>query len=148
MREKPNKDALKDLIKNVKALDLNNYTAETASAVKAALTYAADVFEDENANQDRVDAAVEALNNAVNKLEATSQKPADETDNKVASTDNSNTDNSNTDKNNKVAGTTTNKNTTNKTVKTGDSTPFGLWGMMMALAAAGITVFTKKRRQD
>ena len=143
LREKPNKDALKDLIKNVKALDLNNYTAETASAVKAALAYAADVFEDENANQDRVDAAVEALNNAVNKLEATSQKPADETDNKVASTDNSNTD-----KNNKVAGTTTNKNTTNKTVKTGDSTPFALWGMMMALAAAGITVFTKKRRQD
>lgn len=143
LREKPNKDALKDLIANAQAIDLSNYTAETASAVKAALAYANEIFEDEDVDQDRIDAAAEALNNAVNALKAASTKPADQTDNKVASTDNNKTDT-----NNKVAGTTTNKTTTNKTVNTGDSAPFVLWGMMMALAAVGITVIARKKRQN
>ena len=116
LREKPNKDALKDLIKDVEAIDLSNYTAETASAVKAALAYANEIFADETADQGRVDAAVAALNKAVDGLEASTGTPA-EGDDKVAAGDKTD---------NKAASNNTGSKTTNKTAgntaaKTGDS---------------------------
>ena len=116
LREKPNKDALKDLIKDVESIDLSNYTAETASAVKAALAYANEIFADETADQERVDAAVAALNKAVDGLEASTGTPA-EGDDKVAAGDKTD---------NKAASNNTGSKTTNKTAgntaaKTGDS---------------------------
>lgn len=65
LREVPNKDKLEELLGKVKAMDLNAYSTETASAVKAAYAKAAAVFEDENADQKEVDAAVAALEKAV-----------------------------------------------------------------------------------
>ena len=38
-------------LKHVEAIDLSNYTAETANAVKAALAYANEIFADETADQ-------------------------------------------------------------------------------------------------
>ena len=69
LREVPNKDKLESLLGKVKAMDLSAYSAETASAVKAAYAAAVAVFEDENADQEKVDAAVAALEKAVANVE-------------------------------------------------------------------------------
>ena len=65
LREVPNKDKLEGLLAKVNAMDLSVYSTETASAVKAAYAKAAAVFEDENADQAKVDAAVAELEKVV-----------------------------------------------------------------------------------
>ncbi len=119
LREKPNKDALKDLIKDVESIDLSNYTAETASAVKAALAYANEIFADETADQERVDAAVAALNKAVDGLEASTGTPA-EGDDKVAAGDKTDNKAASDTTGSKTTSTTTNKKAGNTAAKTGD----------------------------
>ncbi len=65
LREIPNKDRLDQLLEKVKAMDLSVYSAKTASAVKAAYAAAVAVFEDENADQKKVDEAVAALEKVI-----------------------------------------------------------------------------------
>ena len=77
LREVPNKDRLEDLLGKVEAMDLSAYSEESANAVKAAAAMAATVMEDENANQEQVDAAVAALEEAVAALETKEEVSGD-----------------------------------------------------------------------
>ena len=74
LREVPNKDKLDELLGKVRAMDLSAYSEETANAVKAAYAKATAVFEDENAEQKEVDAAVAALEEAVKAANASGKK--------------------------------------------------------------------------
>lgn len=78
----PNKDKLEELLKKVEKMDLAQYTEETATAVKAAYASALAVFEDEDAEQSEIDAAVVSLNAAVGKLVANAGKTPSSNDDK------------------------------------------------------------------
>lgn len=66
----PNKDKLEELLNEVEKMDLQQYTAETANAVRTAYAKALAVFKDEDAQQPEIDAAVASLDAAVGKLVA------------------------------------------------------------------------------
>lgn len=66
----PNKDKLEELLDKVEKMDLDKYTEETANTVRAAYAKALAVFEDEDAQQSEIDAAVASLNVAVGELVA------------------------------------------------------------------------------
>lgn len=62
------KTELKNLIELAQSLDLSEYTKESADVLKDALAAAIAVYEDENAQQAEIDAAAEALEQAINNL--------------------------------------------------------------------------------
>lgn len=70
----PNKDKLEELLNKVEKMNLDQYTAETAKAVRTAYAKALAVFEDEDATQSEIDAAVASLDTAVGKLVANAGK--------------------------------------------------------------------------
>ena len=141
LREIPDKDKLEELLGKVKAMDLSVYSEATANAVKAAYAKAMAVFEDENADQKKVDAAAAALEEAVaaakaeagtgdvSKEDGTSKKEDDSAKGNKAASDN--------------AGS---KGTANKTAaKTGDSANAAIpvtAGLVAILAA--VIVWKKK----
>lgn len=67
---KPDTSKLKEAADKASALDPSKYTKESYAAMKAALDAALAVLADENASQDAVDKALEALNSAVGALAA------------------------------------------------------------------------------
>ncbi len=147
LREVPNKEALKDLITAVKAIDLSAYSDTSAKAVKAALAAAIAVYEDDTADQEEVDVAVEALNAAVEALKTsgdekgsadtsddTNKNGSNESDNKVAS-----------DNGKQTTGKTTSNTTGKSAAKTGDAANTAISaaaGLMAVLAA--IIVWRKR----
>ena len=68
------KEALRDAYDEYKDVKQEGYTAESWNKFQQALTAARDVLEDENATQDEVNAAANALNAAYNDLEKTAQE--------------------------------------------------------------------------
>lgn len=65
---KADKSDLKELIDKANTTEWDNYTESTVKAAKEALANAVKVYEDVNALQDKVNAAWEDLNNALNTL--------------------------------------------------------------------------------
>ena len=141
LREVPNKDKLNELLAKVKAMDLKVYSEGTASAVKAAYAKAMAVFEDKNADQTQVDAAVAALEKAVKAANAevgTGEKPdtsdksnvSDEKDDNKVASDN--------------AGSKTNKTAGNTAAKTGDSANTAVPAAGLAAILAAIIAWKKK----
>ena len=147
LRETPNKDKLEDLLGKVKAMDLSVYSAKTANAVKAAYAKAMAVFEDENADQEKVDAAVAALEKVVKAANAEAGDNAsgngsvsdekDETSDKVAS-DNAGSKQT-TGKTDKKAG--------NTAAKTGDSANAAI-PAAAGLAAVLAAIMSWKKKID
>lgn len=66
----PNKDKLEELLNKVEQMDLDQYTEETANAVREAYAKALAVFENEDAKQPEIDAAAVSLNRAIGGLVA------------------------------------------------------------------------------
>ena len=118
LREVPNKDKLESLLEKVKAMDLSAYSAKTASAVKAAYAAAVAVFEDENADQEKVDAAVAALESAVKAASDDKATVSDEKDETSKSEDKVAAEGAGNKTN--TTGKTTNKTAGNTAAKTGD----------------------------
>ena len=69
-----NKTALNTAIQTAESKNKDDYTADTWSAVDAALKTAKEVAENEDATQTEVDSAAKALNDAVNALKSTASK--------------------------------------------------------------------------
>ena len=133
LREVPNKDKLDELLGKVKAMDLSVYSDKTANAVKAAYAKAMAVFEDENADQKEVDAAVAALEEAVAAAKAENgEEDGSQKDHKVVSDDAGSKDTTNK---------TTSKTAGNTAAKTGDNAnatipmAAGLVGIFMTVVA-------------
>ncbi|WP_230399344.1 carboxypeptidase regulatory-like domain-containing protein [Novisyntrophococcus fermenticellae] len=139
LREIPDKSKLEGLIKKVEKLDLNEYTAQTVSPLRAALAIAKETVEDPNATKADVDAAEKRLQESIDGLKKTK-----------AQTDN---ENDKTDGSSKPDGSNTSgggsKPITNKQVKTGDTTNIAVWAVLMVLAlGCGCITFilVRKRR--
>lgn len=80
--EMVDKSALNAAIAKAEAIDLSGYTNSSAKAVRAALERAKAVAADENATQEQVDAALKALQTALDQLEKQSGKPVNPGDDK------------------------------------------------------------------
>lgn len=139
LREIPDKSKLEGLIKKVEKLDLNEYTAQTVSPLRAALAIAKETVENPNATKADVDAAEKRLQESIDGLKKTK-----------AQTDN---ENDKTDGSSKPDGSNTpgggSKPITNKQVKTGDTTNIAVWAVLMVLAlGCGCITFilVRKRR--
>lgn len=69
LRKTPNKDALRDLVVEVEALDLSAYTPESAANVRDVLASARDLLNNDLATQEETDEMEAALNEAYRSLE-------------------------------------------------------------------------------
>lgn len=121
---KADKDELKALIDKAEKMDLKPYTAETALAVRNALKEAKAVYDDKDATQQEVDAALAKLQKAVDGLKKSDVQKAED---------------------NKKPGTTDNK----KAAKTGDAAaPIGWAVAGIAAVLAVVAAFFVKRRKN
>lgn len=127
---------LKDAIDKVKELKETNYTKDSWSIVEKALEAANIVLFNNNATQTEIDLALEALNNAVDKLVKS------DTSTGIIDDNDKNTDNSND--------STNSGNTTNDTpsVITGDTNEIQqlLIMMFVSLSVFGIIFYKKKQK--
>lgn len=81
LRLVPDKGVLEELLKNAKAIDLADYTEESAAAVKAATAFAQKVMEDENATAKEIEEAEKTLRAAMDGLKAADAKDSKTPDN-------------------------------------------------------------------
>lgn len=127
LRFKADKSVLEDVLAEASKLDTSTYTAESYSVLEAAVNNANAVLADENATQDDVDLAVNAVRTAIDGLVAVDGTPSE------TPTDNGNT----------VDGTQTGQESTTtkaNAAKTGDFAPIaGIAALAVAGAALAIT---------
>ena len=150
LREVPNKEALKDLIAVVNAMDLSAYSDTSVKAVKAALAKAIAAYEDDTADQEEVDAAVAALKASLEALEASDdEKSADTEDEKqdVSDKDNSATPGHKvaSDNGSKTSGKITGNTPGKSAAKTGDATNAAIPAAAGLIAVLAVIAAWKKR---
>ncbi len=147
--KKANKTKLEELIKKAEQLDPSDYTQESYVAVDKALENAKAVFDNQNASQEDVDAAVTKLTKAIDGLKEIEAKPEEPKDpiKPVAPEKPSNPDkpNNETDIDEKDS-EDVNKN--DNQVNTGNFTnPLG-WSLLVAGAGIAFVYVLKKSRQS
>ncbi len=126
LRYKADKSILEKVIAEANDVDSSAYTAESYTALQAAVAEANEVMENENATQEEVNAAVESVQEAMKGLVSVDKETTD------------------TDK---AEGTQTGQeNTTTKAnaAKTGDVTP--ITGVMVLALAGTAVLFSRKKK--
>ena len=129
LRFKADKSVLEDVLAEAGKVDANAYTAESYAALQAVVAEANDVYNNENATQEEVDAAVTNVQAAMDQLVAVDGSVSEET---TPSTDDT--------------ATQTGQESTTKAnaAKTGDTTP--LAGAVAAVIA-GAVLFTLRKKK-
>ena len=157
LRLMPNKDLLEQLIIQAENLNESDYEVQSFAVMRFALAAAKEVYDNENATQDEVDASVSTLRNAVAKLTLSGSEQAGTTGGTGTSgiTQNSQTqagitaDKNSTSDNTSAAGKTdVSQNSNAKSVKTGDTAnvlPLAAAAAAAAVLAAGVLAFRRKR---
>ena len=157
LRLMPNKDLLEQLIIQAENLNESDYEVQSFAVMRFALAAAKEVYDNENATQDEVDASVSTLRNAVAKLTLSGSEQAGTTGGTGTSgiTQNSQTqagitaDKNSTSDNTSAAGkTAVSQNSNAKSVKTGDKAnvlPLAAAAAVAAVLAAGVLAFRRKR---
>lgn len=124
LRIKPSKAALELLKKQAEAIDLSLYTQESGLSLKQAVAQAGAVLANDQATQDQVDKAQQALNQAMSNLVLLMDEGTDAP----------------------VAGTGTNNAGSASNTKTGDTMPVAL--LFVISAMSGLAVFGLKKRKN
>ncbi|WP_069988468.1 glycosyl hydrolase [Massilioclostridium coli] len=130
LRYKADKSILEDVLTEAGKVDANAYTAESYAALQAAVAEAKDVYNNENATQEEVDAAVTSVQTAIDNLVAVDGTPAETP----------------TEDNDTAGSQTGQESTTPKAnaAKTGDFAPIA--GMAaIAIAGAALVLSRKKK---
>ncbi len=130
LRFKADKSILEDVLAEAGKVDANAYTAESYAALQAAVAEAKDVYNNENATQEEVDAAVTSVQTAMDNLVAVDGTPAE------TPTENNNT-----------AGSQTGQESTApkaNAAKTGDFTPIA--GLAAITLAGAALVLSRKKK--
>ena len=130
LRFKADKSVLEDVLAEAGKVDANAYTAESYAALQAVVAEANDVYNNENATQEEVDAAVTNVQAAMDQLVAVDGRVPEET---TPSTDD-------------TATQIGQESTTPKAnaAKTGDFTPIA--GLAAITLAGAALLFTRKKR--
>ena len=126
LRFKADKSILEDVLAEASKVDANAYTAESYAALQAAVEEANGVYNNENATQEEVDAAVTSVQTAMDNLVAVDGTPAETPTEDVAQTGQEST----TPKANAA--------------KTGDFAPIA--GMAAIAVAGAALLFSRKKR--
>ena len=125
------KTALADLIASLEGLSEELYTEESVAALEKVLVEVVAVYQDEDATQEEVDAAVKALQDAIDGLV---EVKAEEDDGK--------TDSDDKDEN-------TDKDTNNSdSVNTGDTAPIAMYAALMVIVMAVMFIIVKNKRRS
>ena len=145
LRLKPDKGLLEDLISQAEGLNEADYEAESFAAMRSALAAAKDVFANEEAAQEEVDASAAALEDAIAKLTPVSTGG----DGQQGGTGDGSQDQTggSTDKNNDSSSSGKTSSSNSSAAKTGDTAnvlPFAA----AAVLAAGAVVIIKKRKEE
>lgn len=127
------KSALETAVQSASKLQKDKYTQASWRKFQSAFDNAANILTDHAATQDQVDAAVTALEAAINGLE----KVPEENGGNGNPGSSDGTNNGGTTGNNGSVGTDKNNNSKTGKVKTGDISSFGIYaGIMLAALAA------------
>ena len=154
---KPDKGLLEDLIAQAEGLSEADYEAQSFAAMRAALAAAKDVFANEDATQEEIDASAAALKDAVAKLTLADSGDGQQGGNTdsgqsgTGSQDQGQTGGS-SDKSNasSTAGKTSSaqkSSGTQQSAPTGDEGNYIFWGAAAVLAAAAAAAAAYRRRQ-
>ncbi|WP_270739833.1 glycosyl hydrolase [Massilioclostridium coli] len=130
LRFKADKSILEDVLAEAGKVDANAYTAESYTALQAAVAEASDVYSNENASQEEVDAAVTNVQAAMDNLVAIDGTPAETPM-----------------ENNNTAGSQTGQESTTpkaNAAKTGDFAPIA--GLATITLAGAALLFTRKKK--
>ena len=154
---KPDKGLLEDLIAQAEGLSEADYEAQSFAAMRAALAAAKDVFANEDATQEEIDASAAALKDAVAKLTLADSGDGQQGGNTdsgqsgTGSQDQGQTGGS-SDKSNtsSTAGKTSSaqkSSGTQQSAPTGDEGNYIFWGAAAVLAAGAAAAAAYRRRQ-
>ncbi|MBC5787061.1 alpha-L-rhamnosidase C-terminal domain-containing protein [Clostridium facile] len=130
LRYKADKSILEDVLAEAGKVDANAYTAESYAALQAAVAEANDVYNNENATQEEVDAAVTKIQVAMNNLIAVEGTPVETPT-----------------ENNDTAGSQTGQESTTpkaNAAKTGDFAP--IVGLATITLAGAVLLFIHKKK--
>ncbi|PWM99026.1 MAG: hypothetical protein DBX37_05605, partial [Massilioclostridium sp.] len=126
LRFKADKSVLEDVLAEAGKVDANAYTAESYAALQAVVAEANDVYNNENATQEEVDAAVENVQSAMDSLVA-----VEGVANETPTIDNN--------------ATQTGQESTTNAAKTGDTTPIA--GAVVAMVAGAVLMTIRKKNK-
>ncbi len=129
LRLKPNKDLLNDLINKAQGLNAASYSAESWNVLQETLNGVQAVLDDSEATETEVEAAVTALNNAIEGLVANSEVPVET---EVLSAD-------------EGVNSAVKAGDTTVSIKTGDSANLGY--SLAGLALASMVLVANKKRK-
>ena len=164
MMLKPDKALLEDLIEQAEGLNEADYEAQSFAVMRTALAAAKDVFENEDADQEEIDASAAALKDAIAKLTAADSGEdqqggntgsTDQTGGAVSSTEPPTLASAGQNSDTLYAGNTTagstassqNSGSAAKATKTGDTSnvlPIAASAAAAVLAAGAVIVLKKK----
>ncbi len=167
MMLKPDKALLEDLIAQAEGLNEADYEAQSFAVMRTALAAAKDVFENEDADQEEIDASAAALKDAIAKLTAADSGEdqqggntgsTDQTDGAVSSTEPPTLASAGQNSDTLYAGNTTagstassqNSGSAAKATKTGDTSnvlPIAA-SAAAAVLAAGAVIALKKKEEN
>lgn len=148
----PNKDALEELIHCVQDMDISIYTQNSQDRITTALREALSVYENTEASQEEVDAAVERLQTAVEQAEKQPEENLNhEQSNQSGNSQGSQQDNQSTSGQNIQKDNQDDKNSANtsqKSVKTGDRAYIAMFVFGIVIAAGVVIIEITKRRRE
>ena len=143
-RTKADVEALVAAIEQAEAIDLSQYTAESAQAVRNAVANAKLLADDPEATQEAVDAATEAILMAIDNLQDVTTTPGGSTDEPETTPDNGNTDTDNNGGTGTDTGTGNGGTETNGSDTAAENSTTG-FAAMSVVALGALAVALKKR---
>ena len=143
-RTKADVEALVAAIEQAEAIDLSQYTAESAQAVRNAVANAKLLVDDPEATQEAVDAATEAILMAIDNLQDVTTTPGGSTDEPGTTPDDGNTDTDNNGGTGTDTGTGNGGTETNGSDTAAENSTTG-FAAMSVVALGALAVALKKR---
>ena len=150
---KPDKGLLEDLIAQAEGLSEADYEAQSFAAMRAALAAAKDVFANEDATQEEIDASAAALKDAVAKLTLADSGDGQQGGNTGSGSQDQGQTGGSSDKSNtsSTAGKTSSaqkSSGTQQSAPTGDEGNYIFWGAAAVLAAAAAAAAAYRRKRQ
>ena len=150
---KPDKGLLEDLIAQAEGLSEADYEAQSFAAMRAALAAAKDVFANEDATQEEIDASAAALKDAVAKLTLADSGDGQQGGNTDSGSQDQGQTGGSSDKSNasSTAGKTSSaqkSSGTQQSAPTGDEGNYIFWGAAAVLAAAAAAAAAYRRKRQ
>ena len=149
VRVAADKSALNKAITRAHNLNLNLYTPSSAQNVRNALSNAKDILADENATQEQVDIATDALNKAIDSLEMGTEDPNNPNGGNGSGNGSGQGNGSGNNSGSQGNGSSGNGSTTNgEKPNTGDESKAAGYGILSILTLGGLFGLLKGKKKE